>query len=440
MRYSGALLLPLLLASCGSGPEEAEWLAAVGGDTVSVEDAAATWAGMPEAARQAYLQMDDTAEEYVRSLTVRSMIASEIDRLGLDTLPRVVAAGNALCWRRSLTLYRELLAERQADSVNDSLGGAWLEVTGGGEAAPDSAALERLVGHYSEDAPLRAADTLVHLPPLLLTSGDMAGAVYRERSVALTAPESRAWMEAFCRAVLGRMLAAEMLAREAPELLEEACEGADSVRTSAAVDLLYERYVRDSVTVTEGDLVALYMEIGTDLTMPERRSAYAARFETEEEASAFKEALGSGAPPPSDLLRGFPELAADSAAGLLTVPLLPEEVPGGLGEAVFGLGEADTTEWLGPVPHEPGLCWAAVRLAEVHPEHVPGLEEAMPLLEDLLTQELESQRYGQWMTELERRYSPELNVRLIRTLPADPSAWPPPASPPGSPPGSGQDS
>lgn len=289
---------------------------------------------------------------------------------------------------------------------------------------PDSAVIRSVAGHFSSGSPYRAADTVVAAAEFVLTAGDLVGSANIEGARIPVSPESEAWLVAFSMALMRRQAAASYLEENHPREYAEAFAEADSVSMSAAADLLYRRYVSDSVIVTEDDINELYAGLQGELTVPERRSVLSVHLEGREDAERFREAVSSGTA--SLIIDEFPCLSSISSpenGGRLSRPLTMDEIPAGLGPQLFSLAREDTTTWLGPEPYAQGLCWVAVRLADIHPAHQAELEEVRETLKDIAAAEMEAERYTEWISELHDRWQPQFNWELIDSLPSDPAAW-----------------
>ncbi|MBD3278383.1 MAG: hypothetical protein GF388_08790 [Candidatus Aegiribacteria sp.] len=335
--------------------------------------------------------------------TSRELVEAELHREDLD----LYATGRIASTRATLRM--QLLQRRFA----------------GGEAVRiDSASLDRLVDHYAADRPLVPNDTLVSLSDFALTSEVVAGAVYYERNMTLVSPANPVWLREFCMTILRREAAARELNELFPERIDGYRRDADSVRTAASADWLYRTFVSDSVNINRSDLESLFVEIGPELTVSETRSILALNLNSEHDLIDFRTAVEAGTINDElDSFAGFPSLSADSTNSLLTRPLLPSEIPGRLGDTLFALPPGDTMTWLGPAPYAAGLGHTAVRLVAVHPEHAPDFDEAVPVLEEILSAELENRRYDEWIEELKQTYRPEINTELLRQLPENPADW-----------------
>lgn len=289
---------------------------------------------------------------------------------------------------------------------------------------PDSAAIRSLSLHFSRGTPIQASDTVVALTSFTLTAADLAGAVVREGYRGPVSPGSETWLAALSLTVTNRQAAAAYLMDNSPGEHTSAFAGSDSVSMRAAVDLLYARFVADHVQVTEEYLIEMYSELGGELTVPERRIVFSVLFNEGEETAAFREVVSSGTVDAfAGLIRGPLSISAGGNDQRVSRPLAINEVPSGLGPDLFQLDPGDTTTWLGPVPYSPELCWIAVRLLEVQPEHNPDFEEARIFLEQMAAAELGAERYALWMEELSARYKPVLNYPLIDSLSQDPGNW-----------------
>jgi len=509
-----------LVVSCGDGISDLSWLVKVDGDSIGTEEVALFWTDLPSVQRDAILSADSVAREFIRTVAVKEMVELEVLRLGLDTLPEVISAGDSFERIRSLSALHDLLLEEAAaelDTVDLSvyrdrmgrtvwytlqeegtvrvigpehlaetdteLGGYLMmmvpgdtlilegdrrltldsimvtdpelveaakamegfeqmaaerliqvrtaralkevkeEFTGYPPPLPDSGAIHSLSLHFSDGMPLVGSDTVIATRDYVLRSEDIAGAVMREESRGLVSPGSEAWLAAFSNVVLDRQAAVVYLAEHYPWKLAEFQNGRDSVCMNIAVDLLYRDYVTDSIHVTEERISALYSELRDQMIVPEKRTILSVLLD-DEQMSDFREALAAGtADILAEQLRGIPSIAADEENSHLSRPLITEEIPSGLGEALFGLDERDTTVWLGPVPYAPALCNVAIRLVDVIPEHTPGFEEAGFYLEDIAAAELENERFARWIEELSDRYGLVFNYQLIDSLQPDPGKW-----------------
>lgn len=295
----------------------------------------------------------------------------------------------------------------------------WRRFSDGGFVL-DPAAFARLCDHYSDGMPMFAGDTLVVLPGFLLTSDLVSGALLYERTVAPVSPSSSRWLEAFCETILRRQAALQALD---PAIVAD-IRGVDSVKSATAFDVLYGMFVLDSIHISLEAVESLYQERGSELLVPETRSVVALQLSDDQDIALFRELRESGELDNAlDSFEGFPALLADSTSEFLTRPLVPLEVPGRLGDSLFALDPADTLTWLGPVPYTAYLCNVALRLAKVYPEHTPEFDEALPALEDMLLDELETARFDAWVEELEERYGPVRNAERIEQLSRDPSEW-----------------
>ncbi|MCK4806550.1 MAG: peptidyl-prolyl cis-trans isomerase [Candidatus Aegiribacteria sp.] len=522
MKFICILCMAAFLSlSCGGGEPVSSCLAVVGGDSISVEEAAGLWANMPPGTRDTMLSDDSTSREFVRAVTVREMVELEVLRMGLDTLPEVISAGDSYGRLRSLTAIHILLLEEAAAGLDtedltlyrERMGrtawytlkeegrtrtfgpehlaeadpelGGYLMTMAPGEIVlladgrnltldsmvvtdpelveasaahedfqqfavnrlvqvraeralrkvleefigyppplPDSAVIRSLSLHFSQGIPFQATDTVEAVTGFALTAGDLVGAVIREEYRRPVSPESETWLAALSIAVLSRQAAAVYLMNHHPGEFAIAFAGSDSVSMRAAVDILYGCFVVDCVQVTEDYLYEMYSELRGELTVPEKRTVLCVLLNDGEETAAFKEAVLAGtANALAGQLRGPLSTSAGGSDQQLSRPLMVNEIPSGLGPALFQLDAGDTTTWLGPAPYAPELCWITIRLVEVEPEHKPDFEEARYLLEQLATSELMAERYSFWMEELTARYKPVLNYPLIDRLPPDPGEW-----------------
>ena len=300
----------------------------------------------------------------------------------------------------------------------------WRRITEAGAVRIDSTALQRLADHYAADRTLITDDTLLSISDFTLTSADVAGAVYYERNFVPVSPANPVWLREFCMTILRREAAARALYEMYPERINDFRGDADSVRTAASADWLYRTFVSDSVSMSRSDLESLYVEIGPELSVSETRSVLALNLDSEDDLVDFRTAVANGTIEDElDSFKAFPSLSADSSNPLLTRPLLPSEVPGGLGETLFALSTEDTTTWLGPAPYAAGMGHTAVRLAAVHPEHAPDFDEAIPVLEEILSAELENSAYNEWIADLKLIYRPKINTELLQELSKNPAEW-----------------
>lgn len=321
--------------------------------------------------------------------------------------------------------YRDLARDRLVNAWTDrSMERLEEEFLGYPAPVPDSAVIASVAGYFSSGSPYRAADTVAAAGGFALTAGDLAGSVKIEGARIPVSPESETWLTAFSIALIRRQAAAAYLAENHPREYAEAFAEADSVSMSAAADLLYSRFVTDSVMVTEDDIQELYARLQGELTVPERRSVLSVQLEDREEAERFREAVSSGtAGLIADEFPWVPSISSSHNGGRLSRPLTMEEVPAGLGPRLFSLAREDTVTWLGPEPYAQGLSWVALRLADVHPQHPAELEEVRETLEDMTAAGMEAERYAEWISELHARWRAEFNWELIDSLPPDPAAW-----------------
>lgn len=321
--------------------------------------------------------------------------------------------------------YRDLARDRLINAWTErSMERLQEEFLGYPAPVPDSTVIRSVAGHFSSGSPYRAADTVAAAAEFVLTAGDLVGSVNIEGARVPVSPESETWLAAFSMALLRRRAAASYLEENHPREYAEAFAEADSVSMNAAADLLYRRFVSDSVIVTEDDIHELYAGLQGELTVPERRSVLSVHLEDREETERFREAVSSGtAGLIADEFPGVSSISSPGSGGRLSRPLTVDEVPAGLGPRLFSLAREDTVTWLGPEPYSQGLCWVALRLADVHPAHQAELEEVRETLQDVAAAEMEAERYTEWISELHDRWQPRFNWELIDTLPPDPAAW-----------------
>ena len=191
-----------------------------------------------------------------------------------------------------------------------------------------------------------------------------------------------------------------------------------------SADSLYRLCVSDSVSITGHDLQVFYDTMQQPVMIPEKRVFELALIPDESALAGFRRALADGRA--SSFLNGFPGPGgayAASPGSRTSPPLLYEQTPSGLSDALFSLEPSDTSSWVDPCEINDGEGFLTARLVLVIPAHEASLEEAASRIIPRVRSARETERFTEWMVELEERYGLSINERVLSELPPDPGRW-----------------
>ncbi len=287
----------------------------------------------------------------------------------------------------------------------------------------DSAAMEQLRLHYSEEAEFLTWETVIFSSDLgSLTAEEMRDEIAYYRNHHIGNPADSAWIHGFIDIILFNFYSSDLLENDSPELV-------DSLRTESVKYLLdiaseefYNDRIQSTVTVTRADMDDLFENLEEPFTIPEMRilqaihmpkdSIIVYRGLTQDERDEF-------------ILRmpGFEHLAADSAKPQITRPLSVSQVPGFHGDEVFLIDPSDTSSWLGPMDLFDGSLICMFRLIEVIPERNARFDEVEDQLRVMTRNRLEEQATMDVILELEEKYVLVINEDILEKLPEDPGSW-----------------
>jgi hypothetical protein len=319
----------------------------------------------------------------------------------------------------TISFGRNRIAQQRAAATLDSLRAVSIA-----EASPVfyeqafSAFAEMVAGGVSPSS----TDTLFTSSAGVWTAARMVQQIRVARLQGPVRPSDTTWRRAFSEVLIPRRALAGRLEALDPEAFSALAAETEGYRMRLAADTLYRTFVPDSLEVTAAMLDSAYAASAPML--PERRSVLCVVLRDTSEVEAFRRSMtadgargflseGSYAP--------FPPLAASPDDPALTRPLLVEEVPAGLGEAVFST--EDETRWFGPVPYAPMEAWIAVRLDSIHPARQATPEEASLQIEGEIRAARSQILFEEWMRSIEVRYGLDINEDVLDRLPADPSEW-----------------
>lgn len=204
-----------------------------------------------------------------------------------------------------------------------------------------------------------------------------------------------------------------------PEDYAELLSGAESFAMEKASDLLFEHRIASHVQITDSMVFEAYQSLDSIPVVPETRTFQSIVFS----AGVLEEVIALMAEGADPLDLGYPGYAPFLTEGseYLSRPVLPSELPTGLGSILFMLDE-DSTAWQRPLIISENLV-AVIRLDSIIPPHEAAYGEIENSLRMNLRAHLEEQQTVEWLCELESRHSLEINSDILGDLPADPSAW-----------------
>ncbi len=319
----------------------------------------------------------------------------------------------------TISFGRNRIAQQRAAATLDSMRTASLA-----EAAPvfDEQAISAFAEMVAAGVYPASTDTIVTSSAGAWTAARMVEEIRVEGMNGPVQPTDTTWLKAFSEVLIPRRALAERLEALDPEAFSALAAETEGYRMRLAADTLYRMFVTDSLEVTAAMLDSAYAASAPMLA--ERRSILCIVLRDTSEVAAFRlSTTGDGA---RDFLSEgsyapFPPLAASPEDPALTRPLLVEEVPAGLGEAVFSTD--DETQWFGPAPYAPMEAWIAVRLDSIHPARQATLEEAAQRIEDEIRASRGQILFEEWMRSVEVRYGLDINEDVLDRLPTDPSEW-----------------
>lgn len=288
--------------------------------------------------------------------------------------------------------------------------------------AIDSSAVERLAAFYSGDAEF-VEEPVVSTDLETWNSSDLRKDIEIRSTMTMVQPSSVSWQYYFIDNLCLQSYLADTLERAAPQLFDSLSAVAEKLMRDSALDSLYHRRVESGVSVDPDLVDDMYRNLEEPFMTGERRTLQVVILPADS-MIAYRKAIEenrlaefiSG-------LDGLHYLAADPDNPQYTVPLSLSEVPGGYGDMVFGLEPSDTSVWLGPHPLMEGMGLVMFRLVDVLPEREATLEEAAPVLENIIRARMAEEATVRWMEELRDRYRPSVNREVLDSLPEDPDRW-----------------
>lgn len=259
-------------------------------------------------------------------------------------------------------------------------------------------------------------------PHLTLTPEDLHWEIeFSSRSLPVV-PENERWLFHYI-ANLSRLRSAAMLFEEEwPGRADEIRrEGADFARQTA-LDQLYRRVITPRVQITEEMLLSRFESLPRPPMTLEKRSIEMGRvpegsIDLVRDAFAREDWVSL-----RNLLEPYAEHRDFNTGSLVSLPVTRSRVPDAMGSVVFFCDPLDTTTWHGPMETDFGTI-AVWRTVDVIPSRPMTFDEAIPLLENLVREEVEEALTLEWITGLEGEWGLEINHGLLSRLPADPSAW-----------------
>lgn len=319
----------------------------------------------------------------------------------------------------TISFGRNRIAQQRAAAALDSLRTVSLAA-----AAPRfdeqafSSFAEMVAGGVSPSSP----ETLFTSSAGVWTAARMVEEIRVEGMNGPVQPSDTSWLMAFAEVLIPRRALAGRLEALDPEAFSALAEETEGYRMRLAADTLYRMFVTDSIDVTAEMLDSAYA--ASTPMLAERRSVLCVVLRDTSEVQAFRRSVtadGANGFLSEGSHAGFPTLAASPEDPALTRPLFVEEVPAGLGDAVFST--EDETVWFGPVPYAPMEAWIAVRLDSIHPARQATLEEASQRIEGEIMASHSQILFEEWMRSIEVRYGLDINEDVLDRLPADPSEW-----------------
>ncbi len=293
------------------------------------------------------------------------------------------------------------------------------------EAAPEirQDAIERLSASYSGLSAFVAGDTLMTSGLGVWTSSELIYEIEFMSRETLVKPEDTTWVSWLAGRVLATEAMLSYISSVSPEALDSIEHGRQTWMMSAASESLYTDAVSRQVEITPRILRDEYDSLNELPVIPEMRSIQCVWIPLDM-VDEYRMALHSGDIEQLVSEMGFWDfLLEDDSLSNIMRPLLPTEIPGRQGEAVFALDKGDTLHWSEPFPLVEDYSFFAFRLVKVFPSHEAAFEEIESELAMIIRTRLEEDRTNVWLLELEDRYELRINEEVLSSLPADPALW-----------------
>lgn len=237
-----------------------------------------------------------------------------------------------------------------------------------------------------------------------------------------TQPSTPTWLYFLIDNVLLHQILNNVLAEEAPHIVDSLGAESESWILEIAADELVGKVMEERVHITETDIEYEYTNMAEPIMIEEKRILEIALlpFDRQDE---YEEATLESRGEIIAELPGYTYLLADSSGSRITTPLRMSDVPGGYGQSVFDIVPADTSKWIGPFPLSETRGSALFRLVEVIPERVATFEECYSTLEGRATNRIQETVLMEWLHELEEKHNLQINEEALSDLPSDPALW-----------------
>ncbi|MBN2586261.1 MAG: hypothetical protein JXA64_00345 [Candidatus Fermentibacteraceae bacterium] len=287
----------------------------------------------------------------------------------------------------------------------------------------DSTVLETISASFASDSPLTDLEAVVMESQVgTWTVEDFLRELVYYRSKYNIDPSDVLWLNTLLELLHYNEYARSSMMDQHQDVLDSLYSERMSYLLDIASDKFYADRIESAVTVTEEDMRELFENMEEPITIPEKRVLQAIQMPLDS-AIVFRNLPEDQQDAYLLRMRGFANLAADTAQSQITRPLRFSEVPGFHGEEVFAMDPSDTTTWLGPLELFGGEDVCMFRLVEVIPERNATLEEVKDQIRTMTRNRMEEQATVEELRLLEERYGMVINEEILDLLPADPGLW-----------------